>query len=68
MPVYIKVEKDGIVSDTSLSLDSVKEFKRRGVDLVEDTKQYLLKLADLKIRNKLGDLSATPIFTVTGLE
>lgn len=67
MPVSIKVEKDGEVSLTTISEQSIDEFKKRGVDLVEDTKQYLLKLTDMKIRRNLGNLKAEPVFTVEGL-
>lgn len=68
MNIYVKVEKDGVVSDTTLSGASIKEFSMRGVDLVEDTKKYLLKLTDLKIRSQLGNLKAEPTYTVTGVE
>lgn len=68
MAVHILVEKDGVTTDASLSRESIAEFQKRGVNLVEDTTQYLLKLADLKIRNKLGDLKAVPVITVTGLD
>lgn len=66
MSVHILVEKDGVTTDASLSQDSIDEFKKRGVDLVEDTVKYLSKLADLKIRNKLGNLNAQPTITITG--
>lgn len=66
MAVRIKVEKAGWSIEASLSPESILEFKAKNVDLVEDTKKYILGQLDTKIKNARGDVNATPIFTVTG--
>lgn len=67
MVTVITVLKDGQSSESSIDNATILEFKAKGVDLVEDTKAYLLKQVDIKVRNNRGNTASIPVYTVNGI-